>query len=291
MNRSTFLALFGAFLAVGPVSVTDSDAQAPTPWPNLLTGPLELGGEWGGWDPRDAGVVISRMREACLSGLRLVSDEQPRQLRVDEHHSGPPHIWLHTEQPDLGWVAVDFAQLAWIQLAYQFGHELGHVLCNSWVWKAELTPPTRWLEEAMVEAFSIRGLGLLADSWERDPPFPHNAGYAKAIRAYRQNLIEGYRKGPDGRPVSNLAEWYHANRATLDRDHGLNRNEGPAIVAILAEFDRDKRCVEDMGAVNRWPGRCGIPVEEYLAVWRVSCAQLSAPGALPARLKTLLDVA
>jgi len=291
MNRSTFLSLFGAFLAFGPVLVTDSNAQTPAPWPDLLTAPLLLGGQWEGWDPRDARVVISRMREACLSGVQLISDEQPRELRVDEHHSGPPHVWLHEGQPDLGWVVVDFADLHWIQLAYQFGHELGHVLCNSWIWEAELKPPTRWLEESMVEAFSIRGLGLLADSWEQDPPFPQNSAYAKAIRAYRQNLIEGYRRGPDGQPVSNLAEWFHANRAALDRDHGLNRNAGPAIVAILAEFERDKRCVVDMGAVNRWPGRCGIPVEEYLAVWQVSCAQLSAPGVLPARLKTLLDMA
>jgi hypothetical protein len=291
MQRSTFIALLGGLFLSAPRLIVETEAETPPPQPNLLKDPLKLGGRWAGWDPQDAFVVISRMRDVCLEGIRLVSDEQPRELRVDEQHSGPPHVWLHQQNPDLAWVVVDFAALHWIQLAYQFGHELGHVLCNSWVWEAELKPPCRWLEESMVEAFSIHGLGLLADSWEQDPPFPHNAGYANAIRQYRQNLIMAYSRGPDGKPVTDLAAWFHANRAALDGDHGLNKNQGPAIVAIQAEFARNKRYIEDMGALNRWPGRCGIPLEEYLAVWQISCAQLSAPGILPARLKVLLNVA
>lgn len=69
------------------------------------------------------------------------------------------------------WIVVDIETRAWSQLAYQFGHELGHVMCNSWMWKVETTPPCRWLEECLVEAFSIRGLGRLADTSEHDRPF------------------------------------------------------------------------------------------------------------------------
>jgi hypothetical protein len=39
------------------------------------------------------------MREACLSGLRLLSDHQPDHLRVDDEASGLPHVWLHEENP------------------------------------------------------------------------------------------------------------------------------------------------------------------------------------------------
>jgi hypothetical protein len=134
--------------------------QAPT----LLSAPLELGGEWGGSPPNDALAVVARMREVCLSGVRLLSDRQPAKLRVDEHTSGPPHIWLHDENPDTAWIIVDIGARDWSKLAYQFGHELGHVLCNSWQPQAKPKLPSQWLEEALVEAFSIRGLGLLADS-------------------------------------------------------------------------------------------------------------------------------
>src|SRR3989442_505095 len=132
------------------------------------------------------------MREVCLSGLRLLSDRQPDRLRVDNHAEGPPAIWLHDEQPGTAWIIVDIGPRDWSKLAYQFGHELGHVFCNSWDRLAKPRPPTQWLEEAMVEAFSIRGLGLLAASWEKNPPFAGNAGFAASIRQYRGDLIEKY---------------------------------------------------------------------------------------------------
>jgi hypothetical protein len=60
-----------------------------------------------------------------------VSDRQPERLRVEAHDSGLPAIWLYVDPPHTAWVIVDSAR-DWSKLAYQFGHELGHVLCNSW---------------------------------------------------------------------------------------------------------------------------------------------------------------
>jgi hypothetical protein len=257
----------------------------------LASAPLELDEGWGG-AAADAGAVIQRVREACLSGIHLVSDRQPQKLRVDEQRAGPPHIWRHEENPDTAWVVVDFAPTHWVQLAYQFGHELGHVLCNSWVFAAQLDPPSRWLEEAMVEAFSIRGLGRLADSWAHTPPFPHDEGFAGEIRKYRDNLIERYRTAGGTKPaVSDTVQWFRASRPALDRASGVGPNEGPGIVAILGELESDADCVADLGAVNRWPQRSGIPSEEYLQRWQDSCAQVAAPGVLPGRLKTLFGLA
>jgi hypothetical protein len=262
-------------------------AQPQAPPVTLLSAPLELGGEWGGSPPNDARAVISRMREACLSGVRLLSDRQPAKLRVDDHASGPPAIWLHDENPDTAWIVVDIGALDWSKLAYQFGHELGHVLCNSWQRQAAPKLPSQWLEEALVEAFSIRGLGLLADSWERQPPFPNDAAFAGAIRKYRQDLIEKYREpagGPVGEPSARMCGWLRRNRDALDHAGGVGVIEGPEILRIVAEFEGDKACVEDLGAVNRWPARSAVPVEEYLRLWQASCTEIHAPGRLPARL-------
>jgi hypothetical protein len=254
----------------------------------LLSAPLELGGDWGGSPRDDAFAVIARMREASLSGVRLLSDRQPAKLRVDQQTSGLPHIWLHDEKPDTAWIVVDIGALDWSKLAYQFGHELGHVLCNSWQREAIPKLPSQWLEEALVEAFSIRGLGLLADSWEERPPFPNDAAFADAIRKYRQNLIDKYAKPAEGPPVLDLCAWLHRNRDALDHTGGVGVIEGPEIVQILAELEGDTACVEDLGAVNRWPARSEVPVEEYLRLWQTSCAEIDAPGRLPARLAQTL---
>ncbi|BCH07445.1 hypothetical protein MesoLj131c_17030 [Mesorhizobium sp. 131-3-5] len=43
-------------------------------------------------------------------------------------------------------------------------------------------------------------------------------------------------------------------------------------VTILAEYDSTPDCVEALGALNRWSGRTGIPIAEYLKLWEGSCA-------------------
>ena len=132
MKRRVFLFQSAMVMAWLPHLVEDVHAQSGSAQMTLLSAPLELGGEWGGSPPNDAFAVISRMREVCLSGIRLLSDRQPAKLRVDDHMSGLPHIWLHDENSDMAWIVVDISALDWCKLSYQFGHELGHVLCNSW---------------------------------------------------------------------------------------------------------------------------------------------------------------
>src|ERR1700686_3970926 len=215
----------GALIACLPQLIKDARAQSQSPQMTLPSAPLELVGEWGGSPLGDAFAVIARVREACLSGVRLLSDRQPAKLRVDEHTSGPPHIWLHDENPDTAWIVVDIGALDWCKLAYQFGHELGHVLCNSWQRQAISKLPSRWLEEALVEAFSIRGLGLLADSWEQRPPFPHNAAFAGDIRKYRQDLIEKYRTSAGASPAIDMCAWLRRNRDALDHTGGVGAIE------------------------------------------------------------------
>ena len=63
----------------------------------------------------------------------------------------------------------------------------------------------------MVEAFSIRGLGRLAESWLRDPPFPDDSAYGGALQTYRDRLIERYSRGADGKSIADTAAWFTAN--------------------------------------------------------------------------------
>jgi hypothetical protein len=120
----------------------------------LLTAPLELGGIWG---RVCAAAVIERMRAACLVGVDLLSDRQPEKPRVD------------------------VGACYWCDLAYRFGHQFKHVFCNSWERDAKPRNLCQWIEEALVESFSLRGLGLLADDWTHAPPLPNDAAYGGSI--------------------------------------------------------------------------------------------------------------
>jgi hypothetical protein len=282
ITRRTFIWRSGVAIASAPLVINNAFAQLQSPVMTLLSAPLELGAEWNGSSPTDAFEVISRMREVCLSGVPLLSDRQPTKLRVDDETSGPPHIWLHDGNPDTAWIVVDIGARDWCKLAYQFGHELGHVMCNSWQRQALPKLPSQWLEEALVEAFSIRGLALLADSWEQRPPFPNDAAFADAIRRYRQDLVDKY--GKPAPPALDMCPWLQRNRDALDHTGGVSVVEGPEILQIVAQLESDKSCVADLGAVNRWPQRSEVPVEDYLRLWEASCAEIRSPGRLPSQL-------
>jgi hypothetical protein len=261
------------------------------PGVTLLSAPIELAGNWGHMLPFAADQVVEFMRHACLDGVRLVSDRQPTRLRVDEHTSGPPFIWLHPDGSTTAWIVVDIGPQAWSQLAYQFGHELGHVMANSWQPHAKSAPPCQWLEEASVEAFSLRGLSRLVQTWKQKPPFAGDNMYGDAIARYQQNIVEAYGKiAAEQGAVGDLAGWF-GNRRTEIEAGGPITFWQPAALFILAEYERAPDCIEALGALNRWPGRSSVPISEYLHAWEASCVELQASPQLPARLREMLRIA
>ena len=255
--------------------------------PTLLSAPIELAGNWGHMVPRSANLVVELMRHSCLDGVRLLSDRQPTRLRIDEHTSGPPAVWLHPDGSSMAWIIVDIGERAWMQLAYQFGHELGHVMANSWQPHAKPKPPSQWLEEGMVEAFSLRGLGRLAESWKQEPPFPGDNEFGEGIALYRDNIVQRYAKlAAEQGLMRNPAGWFANHRGEIEAP-GLNPFAQAASLTILDEYERVAACVEALGALNRWPGRTGLPLAEYLRQWEASCIELQAAPHLPTRLREI----
>ena len=290
MLRRAFLSLTGSLVLL-PTPLTAGDTGPPneTGKPTLASAPIDIKGDWGGSLPGAALTVVTRMRDVSLAGVRLLSDRQPGILRVDSHTSGPPAIWLHDDGTPIAWIIVDVGPRDWSKLAYQFGHELGHVLCNSWGPEATPANPCQWLEEALVEAFSIRGLGLLAESWERQPPFAGDAAFGAAIRRYREDLLASYQAfaatvGAD----RGLAGWFAAHRAEVEADGGVlgpGRAAVPALVELLGE---GQEAVEGLGALNRWAGRSGVAMEEYLRLWERSCREVGADSRSAGTVKNKL---
>ncbi len=287
MQRRSFLLLAAIKSACAGRMIVSSFATAAGKKGTLLFDPLDVTGAWK-W-PDAAAHVLIRMRDVCLSGVRLLSDRQPDRVLVDDHTSGFPAIWLHEDKPKTAWIIVNIAGSDWCRMCYQFGHELGHVLSNSWDPKARPQTPCQWIEEALVEAFSIRGLGLLATSWEQEPPFSGNENFAKSIREYRQALVDRYmnlateqRAGPD------LAPWFATHREHVEAQGGLAGDGTAAVPVFLTVLETNNDCVESLGALNRWPQRTGLPIEEYFSRWEASCAEINASPQLPNWLRTSL---
>ncbi|MBV8188760.1 MAG: hypothetical protein JO339_16090 [Alphaproteobacteria bacterium] len=290
MKRRGFVLLFG--VGAASFATARSLGQTRTASATLLEIPLDVQGDWGQSSPRDVGAVLYRMRTVCLASMKLRSDRQPSGLRVENHASGNPAIWLHNEPSTTAWIIVNVGARDWSKLAYQFGHELGHVLANSWDAQSAPSNPCQWLEEAIVEAFSLRGLERLADSWERRPIFPNDSAFATAIRRYRQTVLGKYEQAASDQ-IRNfqLDAWFREHRSSLEGNGGLSGSPEAAVLTILGELEADMRCVEDIGALNRWPGRSAVPIEQYVRLWKNSCEEIGLSGRLPGRLHDRLGLA
>ena len=283
LNVALSRALF-AQAAPEPSSPRNILTPPIVPGVTLQSAPVELAGDWGAMIPQSAKTVVERMRLSCLDGVRLVSDRQPTRLRVDRHTSGSPAVWLHPDGSTTAWVIVDVGERAWIQLAYQFGHELGHVMANSWLAHATPTGPSEWLEEAIVEAFSLRGLGRLGRSWKANPPFPNDQAYGDAILAYRTDIVQAYtRLAAEQGGAQDLKAWLARRGGKIGT--GLNPFARAVSLSVLETLERAADSVEAIGALNRWPGRGNLQLADYLGQWEASCKELGASTALPVQLR------
>ena len=127
INRRTFLTVGGGIglCAVGVVSPSrpgrpfQKERCLMHRWNSQATGACRR--------LKRCGSYCCGCERSVLSGLRLLSDQQPEMLRVENRKQGGPAIWLHDDQPEMAWVIVDIGPVDWSKLAYQFGHELGHV--------------------------------------------------------------------------------------------------------------------------------------------------------------------
>src|SRR5579864_1296413 len=86
IDRRTLFGL-AAMLTLGPVQMSEHANAAPV---TLLTAPMDVTGTWPGSLPSSALAVVTRMRDVCLKDVRLVSDEQPDAIHIDDHTSGSP---------------------------------------------------------------------------------------------------------------------------------------------------------------------------------------------------------
>jgi hypothetical protein len=126
-----------------------------------------------------------------------------------------------------------------------------------------------------------------ADDWLHAPPFPNDAAYAGSIQGYRETILAGYRKtAADQGVTAGFGTWFKTHEAFLN-EHGGVDAAGGAVSTMLGLLEGDVAMIADMGALNRWPGRSGVPQHDYFALGEKSCAEMNAPGRLPVRLREL----
>jgi len=135
---------------------------------------------WKGDDPADVEAVL---RSAARELLPHFPGIELEPLRVSGI-GGP--ITLFAREPDGSIrIKLNTGGRLWSQCAFQFAHELTHVLCRY----RPARHPNKWLEESLCETASLFVLRRMGESWKTSPPYPTWKSYAPSLTEYAQKRL------------------------------------------------------------------------------------------------------
>lgn len=147
----------------------------------------------------------------------------------------------------------------WAQYAFQFGHELCHILSRF----DEDPTGNRWFEESLCEAaslFVVRGMGA---SWATEPPYSNWSPYAPELTKYAAQRIEKFRPAE---PFV-LSDWYVENADALAA-HAENRDLNTVVaVTLLPMFEAAPEHWQALQYLNDGKPAAPQTFAEYLGDW------------------------
>jgi len=157
-------------------------------------------------------------------------------------------------------VRLDTGDTYWAQYAFQFAHELGHILSGY----REGGRNNKWFEESLCELASLFALRRMSDAWEEAPPYPNWRSFAPALNRYAQERIDDARL-PQG---TTLAAWYRERADRLARDPTRRELNNVVAVALLPHFEAAPEHWEAIGWLNTGRGERPQTFPQYLSAWR-----------------------
>jgi hypothetical protein len=226
---------------------------------------LRLNIQEGGWG--------NAQRESIETVLYSVADELmsrlPKKLAVPivVTHTNRNPIALYERGPAGEYqVYLHASGDKWHLYAYEFAHELCHILSNyEENIGVDITKYNQWFEEALCETASLYALKNLAKTWETSPPEPKWSEEARKVRRFVDHLLaEGHRQLPGHTP---LGSWLKANQERLRNDPYL-RNENEVVANLLLPlFQQNPQNWEALNYLNLGLDDARCSLGEYLRNW------------------------
>ena len=215
---------------------------------------LQANDGWGGASKADVKKVLYSAAQPLLRQFPG-QDLAP----IDVRSRGGPIVWYKRAPEDGAYtVCLDVGGTYWSRYAYQFSHELCHILCRY----REGKNPNKWFEEALCEMASIYSLREMGNSWKTKPPYPNWKSYAGSLTKYAQDLID-----KTERPEEDLGVWYAQEKGALRRKADLRDKNRVVAVHLLPLFEAHPGWWESLAALNRFPSHAEQSLEAYLRNW------------------------
>ncbi len=211
-------------------------------------------GEWGA-------SSVSDVKKVCESAAMMFTPHLKSgvvaPLLIQNNGSGPITLYRRGANNE-HIVRLDTRDRAWAQLAYQFSHELCHVMCNYRNVKNEQL----WFEETLCEVASIFALRQMGKAWKTDAPYSNWKSYSVSLIDYAKNRLTAVDQSSD-----TLEEIYLDNREELNAT-AINRDVNNMLACkLLPIFENFPAGWEAVRYLNRGPAEENRSFEGYLRAW------------------------
>lgn len=227
-------------------------------------------GDWGSANPRDIQVVL----DSVVSEFRPLVARQPQgvvNIRVVPRGTSPRVLYERGPEGEYV-VQLTARDERWFQYAYQFSHELCHILSNFDHKERQgetVASGNQWFEESLCETASLFTLKRMAASWAEHPPSRKWMGYGQVFGSYAEHLLaENHRRLPANKT---LGQWYAENQPALHDNPYLREKNELVATMLLPLFEKDPSMWQAIGYLNANPSSAGKSFSEYLADWHGAC--------------------
>lgn len=245
-------------------------------------GTLKIESDWGNANPVDVQAVLNSTSNviSAYAGNRSLGT-----IIVRNDTKGP--ISLYERGPNNEYIVlVDIKGRYWAQLAYQFSHEICHLLTNYDLAPNNVTRQ-QWFEESVCEAFSLFVLEKMAKQWEVEAPYPNWKSYAPELQRYADDMMKQSHRAY----AVDLRQWYRQHKNTLEgnpyaQDRHLNEKFATHVLDLF------KRAPGQWAALNYL--NLGVDTEDrsfakYLSDWYLNTPAQYQP--LVAQMQQILGEA
>ena len=225
-----------------------------------------ISNDWGTGYPEDISAVLKSVAEIMfpLGGKPPYSN-----IMVGRSENGPIVLYKRGSKGQY-LINLNSKDRYWCQYAFQFSHEIGHILCGF----KDGDPSNLWFEETLGEVASLYSLLRMEEKWKHSAPYPHWKAYAPEFTKYAR---ERKRKYKDQIP-SNLKKWFHENQKVLAK-HPVDRPRNAALaIQLLPRFENSSVGWTTCAYLNDQKNKEAKSFESYLYDWYRSCPHTEQKG-------------
>ncbi len=169
------------------------------------------------------------------------------------------HYRSHVTEPFF--IQLTARERRWSQFAYQFSHELCHVLSD---YGRLGEGPNNWFHETICELASVFTLRRMAEIWSTNPPYPNWTDYADSLASYAEGYLScEERQLPAG---MTLAAWLQIEEESLRNDRYQRDKNAVVAYSLLPIFESEPT---GWNAIRRLPASSSM-LMDYLVEWEGS---------------------